>query len=279
MPPTDRPVPSRPETREVSELRALRVRQPELAPAVDMQLELVELLRRLQARVSTPTLPPVKERQRRIGEGQRVLDFADLPLDWPEVRLSARQTADILHRYDLIDRADHASLVVLVREDADLMPAVRRWYSGEPANDGSPAPMLDELLPLAMRPFLARAVDVAQRGLDLSGWKRPSCPFCAGPPDFAVCLNDDERLLICSRCSGRWPWDAVGCVWCLETRAARLPTFLSTDRRYRVCACDSCRKYLKAYNARGAARPVLPVVDLIATLPLDAAAAQRGYEG
>jgi hypothetical protein len=30
-------------------------------------------------------------------------------------------------------------------------------------------------------------------------------------------------------------------------------------------------------DARGAARPVLPVVDTIATLPLDAAAAQRGY--
>ncbi len=54
---------------------------------------------------------------------------------------------------------------------------------------------------------------------------------------------------------------------------------MSADRRYRVCACDDCRRYLKVYNAKGAARPVLPVVDTIATLPLDAAVAQHGYVG
>jgi hypothetical protein len=252
---------------------------PELAPAVDMQIELVELLRRLQARVTTPTLPPTAERQRRLAAGERVLAFGDLPLDWPEVRLSARQTADILRRYDLVDRADHARLVALVREDADLTPAVRRWYGPAPAADASQAPMLEELLQLAMRPFLTRAVEVAERGLDLSAWRNPVCPFCAGAPDFAVYTTDDERLLLCSRCSGRWVWEVTACVWCHETRAARLPSFLSADRRYRICACDTCRKYLKAYNARGAARPVLPVVDAIATLPLDAAAAQRGYGG
>lgn len=277
MRPTDRPLPSRPESREVSELRALGERHPELSPAVDMQVELLELSRRLQARVTSPTLPSVAERQRRLGEGRRVLDFADLPLDWPEVRLSARQTADILHRYDLLERADHVRLCALVRDDADLLPAVRRWYSPESAGEASVAPMLDELLHLALRPFLSRAAEVAARGLDLSLWRRPSCPFCASPPDFAVYTTDDERLLLCSRCVGRWQWQATGCVWCQEVRASRLPSFLSADRRYRVCACDSCKKYLKAYNARGAARPVLPLVDAIATLPLDAAAAQRGY--
>ena len=277
MPSTDRPVPSRPESREVSELRALGERHPELAPAVDMQLELLELLRRLQARVTSPTLPSVEQRQRRLDDGRRVLDFADLPLDWPEVRLSARQTADILHRYDLLERADHARLVALVRDDADLTPAVRHWYDPESPGGASPPPMLDELLQLALRPFLSRAVEVAARGLDLGVWRRPTCPFCGGSPDFAVYTSDVERVLLCARCVGRWEWDATGCVWCHETRLSRLPSFLSGDRRYRVCACDTCRKYLKAYNARGAARPVLPVVDAIATLPLDAAAAQRGY--
>jgi hypothetical protein len=34
---------------------------------------------------------------------------------------------------------------------------------------------------------------------------------------------------------------------------------------------------LKAYDSRGATRPVLPNVDTIATLPLDAALMQQGY--
>jgi hypothetical protein len=41
----------RPESRQTSELRALRERQPDLAEAVDMHLELLELERRIQGRV------------------------------------------------------------------------------------------------------------------------------------------------------------------------------------------------------------------------------------
>jgi hypothetical protein len=40
-----------------------------------------------------------------------------------------------------------------------------------------------------------------------------------------------------------------------------------------------CRRYLKAYDGRNASRPVMLSVDSIATLPLDAAAIQRGYVG
>ncbi len=71
--------------------------------------------------------------------------------------------------------------------------------------------MLDEVLQLALRPFFIRAVEVAERGLDLGAWQRPWCPFCGGAPDFAVFQGDDERQLICSRCAGRWQWDAVAC--------------------------------------------------------------------
>jgi formate dehydrogenase maturation protein FdhE len=41
--------------------------------------------------------------------------------------------------------------------------------------------------------------------------------------------------------------------------------------------CDVCRRYVKAFDGRHAHRAIMPVVDLIATLPLDAAAVQRGY--
>jgi len=40
-----------------------------------------------------------------------------------------------------------------------------------------------------------------------------------------------------------------------------------------------CRRYIKAYDARQGARPVMLSVDSVATLPLDAAAMQKGYSG
>ena len=36
-----------------------------------------------------------------------------------------------------------------------------------------------------LRPFFGRAVEVAERGVDLTDWGRPWCPFCGAPPDFA----------------------------------------------------------------------------------------------
>ena len=48
--------------------------------------------------------------------------------------------------------------------------------------------------------------------------------------------------------------------------------------RYRLYACDVCQRYLKAYDARRASRPLMPAVDSVATLPLDAAAMQKGYK-
>ncbi len=50
--PTARPPrPSRSDTREAVELRALKERQPELADAIDMHLELLEVQRRVQGRI------------------------------------------------------------------------------------------------------------------------------------------------------------------------------------------------------------------------------------
>src|SRR5690606_4625524 len=102
-------------------------------------------------------------------------------------------------------------------------------------------------------------------------------PFCGGEPELAVVTGPQSRDLLCGRCTGRWPWEAVGCPWCGERDPANLSAFASRDRQYRVYACNRCRRYLKAFDTRAASRPVLPVVDTVATLPLDAAAVQQGY--
>ena len=60
----------------------------------------------------------------------------------------------------------------------------------------------------------------------------------------------------------------------------RLLQFLDVgDGRYRLYACDVCRRYLKAYDVRQGGRPLMLSVDSVATLPLDAAAVSRGYRG
>ena len=79
--------------------------------------------------------------------------------------------------------------------------------------------------------------------------------------------------------SAQWAFAPLTCPFCANDDRTLITSFATRDGRYRVYACDVCRRYLKAYDGRNASRPVMVAVDSIATLPLDAAAMQRGYVG
>jgi FdhE protein len=254
-----------------------------------MQLELVEVLRRVQARVPLPWIqadPAWLDRQLRAGVP--VVRFADVPLDWTEFRLTLRQTADILHRYEALDRAEHQQIVNLSRDGHTLEPIVKGWYettsgteqtgTAEKMPAGVPA-AFEQVLVLAMRPFLARSVEALMPRFDFAAWHRGRCPLCGWEPDFAVITPAADRRLICGRCLAQWGFDPLSCPFCANDDRSQITSFATPDGRYRVYACDVCRRYLKAYDGRHAARPVMLAVDSIATLPLDAAAMQRGYVG
>ena len=54
----------------------------------------------------------------------------------------------------------------------------------------------------------------------------------------------------------------------------RIKSMATPDGMYRVMICGQCARYIKALDARKSSRPLLPYLDLIATLPLDAAVMQ-----
>jgi FdhE protein len=138
---------------------------------------------------------------------------------------------------------------------------------------------LDQVLLLALRPFLTRCAEALGQRVDLAGWHHGRCPYCGWEPDFAVITPAADRRLICGRCTGQWAFAQLKCPFCANDDRSRLTSFATRDGRYRVTACDVCHRYLKAYDGRNAPRPVMVAVDSIATLPLDAAAMQRGYIG
>src|SRR4029077_14476200 len=96
--------------------------------AIDMQVALVEKQRRVKSRMPLPWLQPDSawlESQHQAG--RPAIRFADIPLDWTDFRLTFRQVADILFRYEAFDRTEHEQLLAIGR-DNDLGPAVRQWY-------------------------------------------------------------------------------------------------------------------------------------------------------
>lgn len=295
-PPVSRPSRgTRPSARDVSELRQLAQRQPELASAANLQIDLIEAERRVLGRITTPWLDvPDTRIADRMAHGKRLLDFDDLTIDWTEVRLLIRQVTDIFRRHDAIEARDVASLHDTGR-DQRLPSLARRWYdepivsaqtatvsagvaSPVPADAGGPMPeMFGEVLRWSLRPFLARTADVLQQRVPLDRWRRGYCPICGGPPELGVIAASGERHLVCSRCQARWSFAAVACPFCDETSADRLVSFATPDGTYRVTACRTCQKYVKSLDSRHASRPILPALDAIATLPLDALVMQRGF--
>lgn len=284
-----RPRPARAEPREIVELRQLKGRQPELGDAVDLQIALFELQRRVLARAPMPWVevaPDWLKQQQELG--RPLLRFEDIPLDWTDFRLVFRQTADVLRRFDEIAAPDYHAIQAMSRDGHALEPLVRTWFNqvaapervteAPPAHNVS-ASALDQVLGWAMRPFLERCADVVQQRIDLAGWTHSHCALCGGQPEFAVLTSAGDRFLICGRCTGRWRFDTGTCPFCHNDDRSLLPSFTSPDRLYRLYACDVCRRYIKAYDARTGHRPVMLALDSVATLPLDAAAYQRGYRG
>jgi formate dehydrogenase maturation protein FdhE len=283
---------SRSDSREAAELRAIKEAHPELGEAVDMHLELLELQRRIQSRVSLPWIEVTTESMtRHQAEGRPVLRFEEIPLDLSDLRLVVRQTAEVLRRHGALEDPDFQKIQNIGR-DMQLLAIIGHWYrrtaeshavatigsgSGSAPAASDDDPMVSQVLGLAMRPFLSRCAEVLQQRPELGLWTQPYCALCGGEPDFSVITPAAERHLICSRCALRWKWEPLACPYCRNADRARVTSFATSDGRYRVYACDACQRYLKAYDARRATRPVMPMVDMVATLPLDAAAIQRGY--
>jgi len=275
----------------VLELRALKQQHPELADAVSMHIELVELHRRIRGRVPLPSFVLNADvLALHDAQARPLLRFEDIPLDLTDLRLMVRQTADVLRRYGALDDADFHKVQTLGR-DMKLLGTVGEWYRsvadrhataavGSGSGFHGPSPdegMVGQVLTLAMRPFLSRCAEVLQQRSDLSVWHHPHCALCGGEPDFAVITPAAERHLICSRCTLRWKYESLTCPYCRNADRGTITSFATSDGQYRVYACDRCHRYLKAYDARRTSRPVMPMVDSVATLPLDAAAIQRGY--
>jgi FdhE protein len=114
-----------------------------------------------------------------------------------------------------------------------------------------------------------------------NGYTGSLCPFCGRKPGVAVLrpLGDGgQRRLVCSFCLAEWEFRRIVCANCGEEDHKKLPVYTADQFPHvRVDCCDNCRQYLKTIDLTktGLADPV---VDELATIPLDLWAREHGYE-
>ena len=106
------------------------------------------------------------------------------------------------------------------------------------------------------------------------------CSFCRRKPGFGVLRPLGEgaaRSLFCSFCMAEWEFRRIVCPGCGEENDKKLVVFTAEEFPcVRVEGCDSCKTYLKTIDLTkdGHAEPV---VDELASAPLDLWARERGY--
>jgi FdhE protein len=144
-----------------------------------------------------------------------------------------------------------------------------------------------EALPPGPHDFFARAFlqpyAAGIRARSNMRWSGPTpyrCPFCKRKPGVGVLrpLGDGgQRSLVCSFCLAEWEFRRIVCPGCGEENHAKLPVYTAEDLKHvRVEGCDSCRSYLKTVDLTksGLAEPI---VDEMASIPLDLWAQKQGY--
>ena len=111
-----------------SSCRTLAERQPELAPAATLQIDLIEAVRRVQGRITTPWIETSAETlNARLASGQPLLEFSQIAFDWNDVRLLIRQVTDVLRRHEVVDAATAAALHSVGRGPT-LPDVMRGWF-------------------------------------------------------------------------------------------------------------------------------------------------------
>jgi len=262
------------EPRDVAALRRLRTTAPDLAPAIDFQLAWLQTERRVDSRVALPrTLGNDVLCESRLAAGRRVLEFDDLVVDWSDLRRLCGQAADLLRRADFLESDVEAQALACLRDARALPVELRRWFD----RDATVDPAAAQVWTFGLRPYLMRAAAALLPRLSTADWQRASCLVCGGDAEFAAWSGTDRRL-VCGRCAAQWSFDAARCPHCLDADGASRQSFSDPSRTYRVEACTRCRRYVKGIDEDRAGRGVLIAYDPIATIPLDAAASQLGFE-
>jgi len=167
--------------------------------------------------------------------------------------------------------------VLLRFHEGDLERMVQSWLRGETQNG------TDVFLARAAAAPVLEAVPEVARALPIAGEER-FCPECGGAPQVSVFVDSGEALvtgqrrLVCSRCAHEWVYPRMTCVACGETESNKLVVIADAEQlpHLRLDACERCKRYIVSVDARLEGRAV-PIVDELAAIPLDIAAAERGF--
>jgi len=273
---------------------AIRGIKPDLAPALDLQRELLTLVIGLSGTLDRAPLPrlslPPKYLAAKLSRGVPAFSAEPIPLPISAMTPVLLKLCDALSTGGAGDASSHirdsisgghldaGSLLAasLARDQAVIRTGA--------AHRGLAADLVWLVGELAVSPFAHRlqqtlfehATDEKLQAA-LREWDHGYCPACGSWPAVAEVVGG-HRTLRCSFCSSGWERTRYACIYCNEVGAkfvTAAPNEERKDRRLEVCS--NCGGYLKTVDLPELSPfPLLSISD-IETTDLDLAAMEHGY--
>ena len=126
-------------------------------------------------------------------------------------------------------------------------------------------------------PTVERIDDGAPDG---ASWQRGYCPLCGAWPVIGELRGVElAAYLRCSSCGSGWRSRRLLCVYCGTDDFRKLRNLqVEGEQRFRISVCEQCKGYLKIGNAFDPPPAELVILDDLASVHLDVAAIERGYQ-
>jgi formate dehydrogenase maturation protein FdhE len=194
--------------------------------------------------------------------------IAPAPLALAAAGLARKGTAGWQRAIEEFWHSDLDTAMVLSGEDEEAEGAV-----------GGTKPREHLLAWIFLQPYAEYLAD--QRVDTIVDGAPSTCPLCGGKPVVGVLRSEGDgakKSLVCMLCAHEWGFRRIYCPACGEEREPQMAFYSAPEIAHvRVDVCDTCHTYLKSIDLTKTGLAV-PVVDELATIPLDLWAREHGYE-
>jgi FdhE protein len=273
---------------------ALREARPDLAPAVELQQSLLQIVIDAAQSIASTRLPrlslPPKYLAAKLGRGVPVFAGEPIPVPLGVLRAPLLQLCDALAHGGATESASHIrdAIAAGTMEPGSLLTASlgrdQNAIRTGAVHRGLAPDLLWLVAELATTPFahaLQRSVlehrQDAAFAAACDAWGQGYCLACGSWPALAECAGG-HRVLRCSFCSAAWELNTYACIYCGEAGdpfVTAAPDEERKDRRVEVCT--ACQTYLKTVDVHGLSPFPLVAISDMETMDLDLAAMEHGY--
>jgi FdhE protein len=192
------------------------------------------------------------------------------------IRIARRRGAPALAALGPVSREDidiSALFAASLTQDGDRVAHIATGVSADP----SALQAIATLLPV---PFL-QACNRRWAPTMAKEWDEGYCPVCGAWPALVEVRGiERNRHFRCGRCGSEWPSQCLWCPYCRTTGHEDLITLVldQSGVSSAIEACRRCRGYVKTFTKLQGSPAARVLVDDLASVELDIAAVERGYE-